>query len=259
MSDMQSSANDYSWGRYEAKYIIGEAQALEVRNYCLAHLPPDPHTDASARRQYPILSVYLDSQGRDLFRDAVERSHDRFKLRVRKYHSCHCPSDQGPTFLEIKRKTNGLVRKYRALVPARTADGILWNDGAGDATSLPANAGESLLQFLELRRQFQAAPTVGVAYMREAYQGVSNERLRITLDRHLHFGILAQPGRGRDQWWPVHTGGVILEVKFTDTYPCWVMHMLHRAEVIRRGVCKYVICAKAAGDSPGSLRRYGGV
>ncbi|MCH7719863.1 MAG: methyltransferase [Planctomycetes bacterium] len=47
----------------------------------------------------------------------------------------------------------------------------------------------------------------------------------------------------------LNPGGVVLELKFTNSYPFWVANMLGRVEVIRRGVCKYVICARAAGIS----------
>ncbi len=254
------SHSQLNWGRYEAKYIISEAQAQEVRKYCAAYLPPDRHAGLRGP-DYPILSVYLDSGGRDMLRDAVERSRDRVKLRVRSYRSCHQPDADCPTYLEIKRKTDGLVRKRRVPVPAAAAAGILWRQNGNAIEQVmmcarPREAEESLAQFLELRRRFQAEPTVGVFYTREAYEGASGERIRITLDRNLHCGLLAQPGVGRDRWWPVNPGGVILEIKFTDTYPFWVMHMLHRIEVIRRGVCKYVICARAAGPTAGGQRRW---
>ena len=42
-------------------------------------------------------------------------------------------------------------------------------------------------------------------------------------------------------------GGVVLEIKFTNTYPFWVSQMIHRIAVLRRGVCKYVTCFRAAG------------
>jgi hypothetical protein len=245
---MYSGNGELGGGRYEAKYIISEAQAEEIRKYCNAYLPPDPHAGGIHRREYPILSIYLDSAGRDMLRDAVERTRDRVKLRVRTYRSCYGPSDDSPTYLETKRKTNGLVRKQRAPIPTETVDDVLWNGARQSAPELTdATASAHLAHFLELRRRFQADPTVGVFYMREAYQGVTGERIRITFDRKLHFGLLAAPGRGHDRWWPVNVGGVILEIKFTSTYPSWVMQVLHHVEVIRRGVCKYVICSHAAG------------
>jgi len=70
------------------------------------------------------------------------------------------------------------------------------------------------------------------------------------LDRDLHYGLLARPGNGETTtWWPVNPGGVVLEIKFTNSYPFWVANMLRSVEVLRRGVCKYVICSRAAGLS----------
>jgi len=189
---------------------------------------------------------------------------NRYKLRVRTYRDFHEPSDGLLAFFEIKRKINGVVHKTRARVGPEVANSLLWREHAlfagqgkyAHATQMNVN------EFLQLRGRIGARPVVGVFYMREAYEGVSAERTRITLDRRLHYGILAPPGNGQNEmWWPADAGGVILEIKFTNTYPFWVADMLRRVEILRRGVCKYVICSRAAGVGPipgASLRQYVG-
>jgi hypothetical protein len=245
------------WQRYELKYLISEAQAAEVRRCCLDHLPPDPHSSYEAGYEYPILSTYLDNPVRELLRHTLGRRMNRYKLRVRAYRRCDEPMAGLPAYFEIKRKINGVVHKTRARLELEVAESLLWNqnvlyNGAGDIdTQMNVN------EFQQLRSQVRANPVVGVFYRREAYEGVSAERVRVTLDRELQYGLLAPPGNGQqDLWWPADAGGVILEIKFTNTYPFWVADMLRRVEVFRRGVCKYVICSRAAGvcDSSISLR-----
>ena len=236
--------------RHEAKYLITEAQAAEIRRYCMAHLPLDPHSAHEPGYKYPVLSIYLDSPARELLRSAIDRRVDRYKLRVRTYRRHNAPLDGLPAFSEIKRKSHGIVRKTRARVEPGLAEELLWKEhfGFGGRGEYDVHMRMSVDEFVRLRNRISAGPVIGVSYLREAYEGSSAERIRVTLDRNLHYGLLASPGSGLGEtWWPAGTGGVILEVKFTNTYPFWVTDMLRRAEVLRRGVCKYVICTQAAG------------
>jgi hypothetical protein len=84
--------------------------------------------------------------------------------------------------------------------------------------------------------------------MREAYECHGLDRVRITFDRDLHYGVVTSlQNVVPTMWWPVRLPGVIFEVKFTGTYPFWVADFIRCAELIRRGVCKYKLCADAAG------------
>lgn len=237
--------------RYEAKFIITEAQAAEVRRHCLAHVPRDPYSSRRPGGEYPILSFYLDSPTGELLRSTINRRTARYKLRVRTYRRYGQPQNGDPAFFEIKRRTQGIVHKTRAPVSSALAEALLWGEFAG-FDSPPAGDGSAhpyVSEFLSLRSGIRARPVVGVFYTREAYEGWSSNRIRITMDRHLHYGLLAPRDNGmRDVWCPVAERMVILEVKFTNTYPHWVSDMLHRVEVERRGVCKYVICSQAAGN-----------
>jgi hypothetical protein len=130
------------------------------------------------------------------------------------------------------------------------AEPILWNGCAlaDEARRLERSTRDNLNEFLGLRMRLSAKPVVGVFYMREAYECDGLERVRVTFDRELHYGILGSPVKGRhDMWWPVRLPGVILEIKFTNTFPFWVADFIRRGELIRRGVCKYKLCAQEAG------------
>lgn len=238
------------WQRYEAKFLINECQAAEIRRYCLDHLPRDSHASRRNGYEYPVNSLYLDSASRVLLQHTLQKRMNRYKLRVRTYRQCHEAWTDAPVFVEIKRRLNGLVHKTRARVGPEAVESLIWADctlfdgrGAYDrATEENVNA------FLRLRNQIRAFPVVGTWYMREAYEGNSAERIRITLDRGIHYGIwMRAQSEATETWAPVNAGGVVLEVKFTNTYPFWVAHMLRRLDVLRRGVCKYVLCAQAAG------------
>ncbi len=244
------------WQRYEAKYLISPTQAAEVRRYCLNHLPFDNYAMGCDGNEYPILSTYLDSASRQLLRHTIDKRRKRYKLRVRTYRRYNEAANGEPVFCEIKRKTAGTVHKTRARVEPGLTESLLWgHDGLlSEEVACDEGTRKNVNEFLQLREQIGAAPIVGIAYMREAYEANGSHGVRVTLDRDVHFGTLASPADGGgEMWWPKDVGGVVLEVKFTNTYPEWVMDMLRRIEVLRRGVCKYVICCQAAGVGSGTV------
>ena len=256
-------SNDWkaSWQRYEVKYLITHECADELQEFCRQNLPPDPYTLARPDRQYPISSLYLDSPDRLCLRGTLERRERRAKLRIRTYRSMGTPADGLTTFFEIKRKSQGIVYKTRAAVPASLAHRLQ----ASDCSYYDANGNnaserydtrqqldsahlDGLNDFLDLRSRIGARPVLGVFYTREAYETSSVDRVRISFDRNLHYGLLgAANGQAREAWWSVDLDSVILEIKFTTTYPTWVSDMIRHFEVTRRGVCKYVLCSRAAG------------
>jgi len=242
------------WHRYEVKYLVDELQAYQVRRFCDRYLPIDVHATGRSDRQYPIRSVCLDTPDHMLLDQAVYHEPYRFKLRVRSYHGPQGSTGSGPVFAEIKRRQLGIVQKTRAAIDAVTAAALL-RRGDGGGAARAARHSPAMEEFLGTCRRIGARPAVGVFYLREAYEGHTVERVRITLDRGLHAGLVgpAEPDDG-DFWQPVPTGGVILEGKFTNTYPFWLANMLHHLGLLRRGVCKYALCARAVAGT-GRLER----
>lgn len=239
----------HTWQRYEAKYLINEVQAAEIMRYCSDYLPRDPHTPSNGGGQYPVLSIYLDSPTRTLLRQTLDKQSHRFKLRARRYHHFEETDYDGQLFLEVKRRIGSIVQKTRLAVPRAQCEAVLWN---GDSVSPDAPSGklDTGADFFRLRSRLGADPILGVFYMRTAFESKSIERVRITLDRDIRYGVLSAPENGkRDMWWPVRSEGVVLEIKFTNTYPSWIAQAIRRLEIMRRGVCKYVVCSRAAGIS----------
>ena len=246
----RSRESSMKWQRYEVKYLIGEVQAAEVSRYCRDYLPADPHAANRSGREYPVSSFYLDSTTRELLRHTIDKHPSRFKLRMRIYKHFDEPREDAVAFFEVKRRIDAIIQKNRLRVGPGEHGALLWNGRTiEDHSSQSKNGKQSPgMKFFSLRERIGADPVLGIFYRREAYETTAADRVRVTLDRGLHYGILARPGNGnRDMWWPVEMGGVVLEIKFTNTYPFWFANMLRRLEVMRRGVCKYVICSRAAG------------
>ena len=229
--------------RFEAKYLVSEVQADLVRNYIAPYVRPDRHGP-----QYPVTSVYLDSPDLLTFTSSLCGEKNRYKLRIRSY-----TADLGePVFCEVKQRVGRVIRKHRACVGRDGVEG-LFRGGPPDKETLlaPEDAigQENLMLFIELGERMGAEPKVGVRYTREAYESVVDEPVRVTLDRDIAFAPI--PRRSHDLW--SAAGGwclvdempIILEVKFTDAFPCWVRRMIQRFELERISLAKYVVCVKA--------------
>jgi hypothetical protein len=63
-------------------------------------------------RDYPIVSLYLDSDDLLLCRESLTGHKNRFKLRIRSYTD----EPEYPRFFEIKRRINTIIMKSRARV-----------------------------------------------------------------------------------------------------------------------------------------------
>jgi len=238
-----------TWQRYEAKYLVDEATAQRVRRFCLQNLRLDRFCEAHPERAYPIHSIYLDSPDFALARSVVARQTDRFKLRVRAYCDHHPHNGEHPFFFEIKRKLNGIIHKTRVKTAAGAAREALWQNAfpCGFGEDGANRESEALSKFMFLRQRVGAVPMLSVCYKRQAFESEVGQRVRISFDHDLRYGLIDRVRGGtREGIWPVRLRGVIVEVKFTNTYPAWVEGLLRGTELVRRGVCKYLICAQAA-------------
>jgi len=82
-----------------------------------------------------------------------------------------------------------------------------------------------------------------IRYMRQAFEGDSETRVRVTFDRELAYCVTNKPevrlgGRGWQRN-PFTQGGVILEIKFTDCYPAWLSQMVKYFNLEARSISKF--------------------
>ena len=227
--------------RYECKYLISEELAAAIPPFVGPYLEPDPYAAASPDLSYDIISLYLDSPDLRLFQETEDGQLNRIKLRIRSYDE----EPDSPVFLEIKRRFDRLVLKGRARIDKKTMAMILAGGSPGP-TSLTGDQKESYEEFIAWVARWLAEPMVWVKYRREAYVGVINPDVRITMDRKL----CCLPARGIHgsekvgSWLPVEPLKVVLELKFNDSCPDWVSRLIQRFELNKRSYSKYGNCVR---------------
>lgn len=235
--------------RYELKFWLSPERVVQVRRSIRPFVQPDRHAAREPGYRYAISSLYLDNPSLDCYRTTIEGHRNRFKLRIRTYSD----DPASPVFCEIKRRSDMIVRKSRARVSRQVAQALL------EGKPLPESPSSVLADFAQLTRRLGAAPMMRVRYMREAWESVSRDPVRVTFDTELENSPTFAPdlsmhGSG---WSETPTEGAILEVKFTDNCPSWVTSMIRSLSLERTSVPKYILCideAKDRGRLPKSLR-----
>jgi len=225
------------FSRHESKYLIDPALVPEIRRFLRPFAVPDSYAETWPGYRYPICSLYLDSQDWMLYRQTVDGERNRFKLRVRTYSD----DPAKPAFLEVKRKLNRIVHKRRAGVSREQARALV-NRGRLDLGGLPRQDRRDADYFYQYVALTESRPVVRVKYKREAYVARSNEPVRVTIDTDLMHAITPdfdlRHTEGR--WTSIPLKGVILEIKFTERFPCWVQELIQTFGLGQRAVPKYV-------------------
>jgi hypothetical protein len=225
--------------RREIKYIITEDLALAIRSYLSSYLEPDEFAAGKPDSSYQVHTLYLDSDQLATFRAANDGDRNRFKLRIRYYDE----SEDSPVCFEIKRRINEGIVKHRARVRRRAVRPLLAGESPVPEHLFKWNPQQwtDLLEFWHLVERLQAAPRAHNAYMREAYVN-SEASVRVTLDRSVRMGPEFGLDLGTDMTdgIEVFAGTVILELKFTDRMPTWLIEMVRGFELKSSGAAKYV-------------------
>ncbi len=244
--------------RREIKYLIREEEALAVRAFVSCYLEPDEFALGRVDNSYPVHSLYLDSDRMYTYWATTSGDRNRFKLRIRYYDD----DASAPVFCEIKRRINEGIVKQRARV-RRDAIGPLLAGESPRREHLHAwkpQYWSDLLDFWELVERLQAAPRLHNAYMREAYVSAGKASVRVTMDR----AVRVVPEFGYDLSTAVQDEGmqifqefVILELKFTERMPSWMIEMVRGFDLKVTGAAKYVRGVEMLGESKVARRRTG--
>ena len=218
--------------RHEYKYLISKADAELLKRRLPYIMERDPH--AGPTGQYTIRSLYFDDFSGTAYYDKVDGVNYRAKYRIRFYNY-----DPSILKLEKKEKLGNLTRK--------TAQTITKNDARALEFALTGgcpDTREGLVE--ELRIQFVSQglrPRVLVDYDRTPFI-CRDGNTRITLDEnvrtrpyiaHLFASPRAMvPAMDADQ--------VILEVKFDDFIPQYLLDALADIPRVNMAISKFAMC-----------------
>lgn len=215
----------YSFKRYEKKYM------LSGRQY--ENLLPVLKEKMAAERYglHTVCNVYYDTPDFQLIRASIRKPVYKEKFRVRSYGA---PSEDDIVYGEIKKKYKGVVYKRRVAAVSQDLKAFL-EEGR-------PLAGEHQIQ-REIRWFFQCydlSPRVYIAYEREAYLGIEEGDLRITLDRNIRWRqdeLALQAGSQGELILPEDR--ILMEIKVAHAAPLWLAEALSREGLFPQSFSKY--------------------
>ncbi len=211
------------------------------------YLVPDAHCAQSRQSFYNVNSLYLDNAELALCRGTLDGLRARFKLRIRWY----ADSPEAPVWFEIKNRVNTCQYKERAVVHRDAVPRLLTGmlpERDDLVNPLDEDQFRSLSRFCELSTEIGAEARVIVSYEREAWISPHDSGARLTLDRRL--GCTAyedelQPLVSSKRPFFPRIHGPILELKFNDAFPPWMIAIVRLFDLQRRSMPKYVTCMEA--------------
>ncbi len=164
-----------SFNRRETKYLLTEKQAEAFIREAHDLLSRDKYGE------YKICNLYLDTDDFYFIEHSLDHPSYKEKLRIRSYGNA---DRNTKIFLEIKKKTKGVVYKRRIVIPFGEAA-----DYVHHGIRPPSLEGFVPNQIFEeidyLMRKYTPEPKLYLAYDREAYFMTERPEIRITFDKNI--------------------------------------------------------------------------
>ncbi len=212
--------------RYELKYKLTRAQY----DLLMETLPPDMKLDEYGRHK--ISNIYFDTEDYRIIRHSLEKPKYKEKLRVRCYGK---PSDERTTFIELKKKLNGIVYKRRIYDNQKNVLSYLC-----DKSDIVKKS-QILSEIDYFKSNYEGIkPKVYLSYDREAFFSTKDDNFRLTFD----FNIRARDNdislyESKDDKEILSNEFVLLEVKTVMGLPTWFLSFLSENEIYKISFSKY--------------------
>ncbi len=235
--------------RYEYKYLVPNALHDELRKRINPFVEEDRFAHIRPQHQYTVRSIYFDTSTYRNYHEKVDGIERRKKIRIRGYD--FSTRDENRVFLEIKRKYGAFIIKNRA--PARWSDleELLTNrDIDSHIQTGPGfeNAKTDARQFFYHVISAAMRPVILVTYEREAFYVTFDRQIRITFDKNIRFRLTKtmDPLFEEQALLPLITDHFVLELKFHEGLPEWMLDILTDFGLQRRSFSKYTLSLERA-------------
>lgn len=218
--------------RHEYKYICSQGDLTVLEHRLNAAMEPDEH--AGADGMYHIRSIYFDDPYDSSVLENLAGVNHREKWRIRAYNC-----DDSRLSLERKVKENDMIHKDICPLTREQFDLLT----AGRPVPVTKDTPQLLNRFSYLIATKGFGPKVIVGYDRRPYVCRAGN-VRVTFDTHIFsspdIGAFFEKELCRR---PVQrTGQHLLEVKYDEYLPDWLLHAIQLKDMQRTAFSKYYLC-----------------
>lgn len=219
------SKYDSVFQRVEKKYLLTDDK------YKLFIEKIKPYMKLDDYGMHTICNIYYDTDNFDLVRKSLEKPKYKEKFRIRSYG---VPSQDDKVFLEIKKKFKGTVYKRRISLTLKEAKDYMENNIRPKVDNQILNEIDYFLSLYDLDKK------VYLAYDREAYFGIEDKDIRLTVDNNIRsrfYDLDLDLGDYGELLLP--NGYHLIEIKVPITYPMWLVKILSELEIYPTSFSKY--------------------
>lgn len=220
--------------RYEMKFILSREQFNVLQSKIPEYMNPDEY--CSNGTTYNIYNIYYDTPDNKLIRTSLSKPCYKEKLRLRSYTTP--TSMDSKVYLELKKKTAGIVHKRRAAMTLKEAYEFI---GAGKRPAAKSYMGKQVINELDyFLRQNKVFPAAYISYTRMAFFGKNDKDFRITFDSSIttrRNDPCLEKGCYGDQL--LENGQYLMEVKISRAVPFWLAQLLAELKVYKTSFSKY--------------------
>lgn len=218
--------------RHEMKFL------LTAEKYAALIKAISPYMTEDEYGRTTICNIYCDNDNHDVIRTSLDKPAYKEKLRLRTYGAA---SDDGVSFLEIKKKFKGIVYKRRVQLPYKQALEYI-TEG-----KKPAVMNQQLEEIEYLRTRLSLKPSIVICYDRRAFFGNEDKEFRITLDSNIRSRTTDLDLR-RGAYGELLEGQpfCVLEIKTALAMPLWMTRILSELKLYQTAFSKYGSIYKAS-------------
>lgn len=218
--------------RVEKKYLLTQIQKDALETIVNEHMVKDAFCQNNER--YLIRNIYFDTKNRDLIRKSIQKPYHKEKFRVRKYGNYQY--EQDVVFLEIKKKTGGVVSKRRVMLKEDEAISFFKQQPIQTENYLDNQVLKELDFFLTTHKIY---PTCFISYERMAYFDKDNKEFRLTFDSNLLYRRNEFDFQYHESKHLLPEDIYVLEIKIQNAMPLWLTRALSKLKIYSTSFSKY--------------------
>ena len=212
--------------RIEKKYIVNKEQYIKIKEKMKEYMDEDKFGRST------ICNIYFDTEKYDLIKHSISKPKFKDKVRLRSYN---VPNGDSKVFLEIKRKSDGVVGKRR--IEMKLSDFYKYMKDSNSVENANKQIKTELDYYFKI---YNLRPAMYISYEREAFYQKDNPDFRVTFDNeilarkndlNLEKGSYGENILGENKY--------IMEVKTLGALPIWFVKILDEEKIIPGSFSKY--------------------
>lgn len=220
--------------RFELKYLLTKEQFDVLIPRLMESMQPDKHCQNG--ENYSIYNIYYDTPDAHLIKASLAKPYYKEKLRLRTYHTPK--SSDAKVFLELKKKTGGIVHKRRAVITLQEAYDFI---NLGKRPIAHDYINEQVINEIEyFLKCNKVQPATYISYSRMALFGKEDSDFRVTFDRNIKTrrnNLYLERGDFGAQL--LETNQYLMEVKISKAVPLWLADALAELKIYKTSFSKY--------------------